>query len=131
MDMFLQATAAVLLAVILFLILGKHNKELALLLTIAVCCMVAVIAGRFMKPVVEFLERLQEVGQLDSEYLTVLLKVVGIGFLTEVAALVCADAGNGTLGKTLQMLLSCVILWLSIPLLNGLLELIQSILGGV
>lgn len=131
MDMFLQATAAVLLAVILFLILGKHNKELALLLTIAVCCMVAVIAGRFMKPVVEFLERLQEVGQLDSEYLTVLLKVVGIGFLTEVAALVCADAGNGTLGKTLQMLSSCVILWLSIPLLNGLLELIQSILGGV
>lgn len=131
MEIFLQATAAALLAVIMFLILGKHNKELALLLTIAVCCMITVVAGRFVEPVIEFLEQLQDVGQLNSEYLTVLLKVVGIGFLAEVAALVCADAENSTLGKTLQMLASCVILWLSIPLLNSLLELIQDILGEV
>lgn len=131
MEMFLQSTAAVLLAVILFLVLSSHNKELALLLTIAVCCMVAATAGRFIEPVVEFLEHLQDIGQLDNEYLTVLLKVVGIGFLAEISALVCADAGNSTLGKTLQMLASCVILWLSIPLLNGLLDLIQDILGEV
>ena len=131
MELFLQATAAVLVAVILVLTINPHNKELGLLLTVAVCCMVVAAAGQFVRPVIGFLDQLRQVGQLDNAYLTILLKVVGIGFLSEVAALVCADAGNATLGKTLQMLAACVILWLSIPLLSSLLELIQDILGGI
>lgn len=131
MELFLQATAAVLVAVILVLTINPHNKELGLLLTVAVCCMVVAAAGQFVRPVIGFLDQLRQVGQLDNAYLTILLKVVGIGFLSEIAALVCADAGNATLGKTLQMLAACVILWLSIPLLGSLLELIQDILGGI
>ena len=59
MDIFFQATAAVLLTVILYLTLNGQNKELALLLTLAVCCLVIIVAGRFIQPVVVFLEELQ------------------------------------------------------------------------
>ncbi len=131
MELYFQAAAAVLLAVILFLVLNGHNKELALLLTLAVCSLVMIAAGRFIQPVIGFLEDLQSLGHLDNSYLAVLLKVIGIAFLTEVMALVCADAGNATMGKTLQMLGACVILWLSIPLLSSLIDLIQDILGEV
>lgn len=128
MDMFLQVTAAVLLAVIIVLVLGKQDKELALLLTIGVCCMVILVSGVYLEPVIRFLRQLREVGHLDSSFLEILLKVVGIGLVAEIASLVCSDAGNGTLGKALQMLASFVILWLSIPLLNSLLELVREIL---
>lgn len=131
MELFLQAAAAVLVAVIFFLVLNGHSKEQGLLLTLAVCCAVIVVAGRFVQPVFDFLEGLQQVGRLDNAYLATLLKAVGIGFLSEVVAMVCADAGNATLGKSLQMLATCVILWLSVPLLDSLLELIQDILGGI
>ena len=73
MELFLQATAAVLLAVILFLVLNGHSKELALLLTLAVCCAVIVAAGRFVQPVFEFLDNLQQIGHLDNAYLDTLL----------------------------------------------------------
>ena len=129
MDVFFRATAAVLVAVILFLVVGKHSKEMALLLTVCVCCLVGAVIGLFIEPVIDFVEELQEIGQLNMEYLQILLKVVGIGFLAEITALICADAGNGTLGKMLQMLSSSVILWLSIPLLRALLSLVQRILG--
>lgn len=131
MELFFQSIAVVFLAVILFLVLSGHNKELAVLLSLAVCCLIIAAAGQFVRPVVGFLEELQNIGHLENDYLAVLLKVVGIAFLTEVASLVCTDAGNATLGKTLQMLGSCVILWLSIPLLTGLLDMIQDILGEV
>lgn len=131
MDLFLEAAAAVLLAVILYLVVNSRSKELAILLTLAVCSMIAVVAGRFIQPVIGFVENLETVGQLKHEYLSILLKVVGIGLLAEIAALVCTDAGNATMGKVLQMLGSCVILWLSLPLLNGLIELVQDILGEV
>ena len=115
----------------MFLIIGKQSKEFALLLTICASCIVAVVAGRFVEPVIGFINELQEIGSLNIAYISILLKVVGIGFLAEIAALICADAGNSTLGKTLQVLSSCVILWLSIPLLSSLLSLIQDILGDV
>ena len=131
MELYLQAVAAILLAVIIYLVVHGYNKELALLLTLAACCIVIAVAGRYIQPVVAFLEDLQGIGRLENTYLTILLKVVGISFLAEVASLVCTDAGNATLGKSLQLLAACVILWLSIPLLSSLIQLIQEILGGV
>ena len=131
MDLFLKAAAAVLLAVILYLVVNNRSKELAILLTLAVCSMIVLAAGRFLHPVLAFAKNLQSVGGMNDEYLSILLKVVGIGFLAEITSLVCADAGNATLGKVLQILASCVILWLSLPLLNGLIELVHDILGEI
>ena len=129
MDLFIRATAAVLVAVIMFLIVDKHSKEMALLLTVCVCCMLGAGISLFAEPVVEFILKLSDIGKFDTEQLEILMKVIGIGFLAEITALICNDAGNATMGKMLQILSACAILWLSIPLLNSLLTLVQQILG--
>jgi len=131
MNLFLQATAAVLLAVIVFLVLNRQDKEIAALLTVAVCAMVIYTAGAYIEPVVAFLKQLQQISNISGEYLGILMKVVGIGLLSEIASLVCSDAGNASLGKTLQIVASFVILWLSLPLLQALMDLIQKILGDI
>ena len=131
MEQFVQAAAGVLLTVILGLTLNKHGKETGLLLTILVCCMVGAIAIHYLEPVVDLMDQLQKSAELDSDMLVILLKVVGIGFISEIAGLVCSDAGNGALGKTLQMLASAVILWMAIPLFERLLELVTTILGEI
>lgn len=131
MTAFWQGAAAVLLAVVLGLALGKQGKEASLLLTLAVCCMVGCLAMTYLNPVVDFIQRLQEVAQLDGGMLEILLKAVGIGMIGEISSLICADSGNAALGKALQLLSAAVILWLSIPLLSQHLELLQDILGEV
>lgn len=131
MDIFLKAAAGVLMAVIFILVLSKQGKDLGVLLIISVCCMVICAAVNFLQPVKELLTNLQTVGQLKSDTLTIILKAVGIGLITEVTCLICSDAGNAALGKTLEFLSSAVILWLSIPLLNELLELLDNILGAI
>jgi hypothetical protein len=55
--------------------------------------------------------------------------VVGIGIMTEIGGLICTDGGSSSLGKTVKMLGSAVILWLSLPLYAKLMELLQKILG--
>lgn len=128
---FWQGSAAVLLAVILILALGKQGKEMGLLLSLAVCCMVGALALSYLKPVVELLEQLQEIAGIEPQMLRILLKAVGIGILGELAGLICTDAGNGALGKALQLLTGAVILWLSIPLIQALIELLSEMLGEV
>lgn len=129
MTEFWKAAAAVLLTVILGLTVGKQEKDISVLLTMAVCCMVGVIALSYFAPVVDLIRELQTIGDLHDGTLGILLKAVGIALVTELASLICSDAGNGSVGKMLQMLGSAVILYLSIPIFNTLLTLLRDILG--
>ena len=131
MELFFQAAAAALLAVILGLALEKQGKDMALLLTVAVCCMLMTAAVSYLRPVLTFLDQLQTIGKLNGSMVATLFKILGIGILTEVSAMVCGDAGNASLGKALQLLGAAVILWLSIPVFTALIELIQQILGAL
>lgn len=131
MDRFYQATACVLVAVILILTLRKQGNEIALVLSVLLCCMVGFLAAEFLEPVVRFMQRLQKIGALNQELLNILLKIVGICFTAEIAGLICEDSGNGALGKALQFLASAVILYLSLPLLSKLLDIVEGMLDNL
>jgi stage III sporulation protein AD len=131
MVQFYQTTACVLVAVILILTLRKQGNEFALVLSILVCCMVGFLAAGFLEPVVRFMQRLQKIGALNQELLNILLKIVGICFTAEIAGLICEDSGNGALGKALQFLASAVILYLSLPLLSKLLDIVEGMLDNL
>ena len=131
MEHFLQSAAAVLIAVIVILTLGKQGQDFAVLLTIGVCCMVILAAAAYLRPVMTFLEELQTMGSLNRETVGCVFKIVGIGLIAEIASLICTDAGQASLGKALQILSGAVILWLSIPVYRVLIDLIADILGGI
>ena len=131
MGTYFKIIAGALVAVILGLSLNKQSKDFSLLLGVIVCCMVLGAAMHYLTPVMEVMNDLQDIGQLDNKWVTVMLKVTGIGLVAEIAALICADSGNNALGKTIQILACAAVLYLSVPLLSALLELIQKILGEI
>ena len=131
MDLYLKVTAGVLVTVILCLILAKHGADISILLTLAVCCMVGGAAVSSLSPVLQFASRLVETGRLDHGLLNVFLKVIGIGLISQFAGLICADAGNQSLSKVLQLMTTAVILCLSTPILEEMLSLLENLLGEV
>ena len=126
MALYLKCAGAALIGVVLVLTLGR--KEMGLVLSAAVCAMLALAAVEYLEPVLDLLHRLEELGRLDGAMIAILLKCVGIGLITEIAGMICADSGNASLAKALQLLGTAVTLWLAVPLFNGLLTLIQEIL---
>ena len=128
MDTVLKVIFGALIALILGLMLRQQGKDMALLLSIAVCCMVVAVMTSYLSPVVDFIHQLQDSAGTDPEFIAILLKSVGIGLVAEIAGLICSDAGNAAMGKTVQILATAVILWLSLPLMRSLLELIQRIM---
>ena len=131
MGVFWKAAAAALITVILSLALGKQEKDISAILSMAVCSMVMVSAMVYLEPVLDFLRELREIGDLQGDFLGILLKALGIGLVAEIAAAVCVDAGNGSLGKTLHTLGSAVILYLSLPVFRAMLELLRKILEEI
>lgn len=131
MDAVWKGAAGAILAVVLGLAIGKKDKDITVLLSVVMCCMLALMAMRYLEPVLDFFETLRQTANLDPRMMEILLKTVGIGMISQIACLVCDDAGNSALGKALQILTAAVILWMSVPLLESLLNLVQELLGGL
>lgn len=131
MDTFLKVSGGILISLILYLILAKQNKDISVLMTVAVCIMVFAVVVSYIKPIMTLITQLQDMGDLDSQMVRVLCKAVGISILSEIVMQVCADAGNSSIGKTVQILSSSVILWLSLPLFTKLMDLVKEILVAV
>ena len=131
MDTYLQASAGILIALILILMLGNQSRQTGVLLAIGVCAMVLLAAGRYLQPILQFLEDLEHIGNLDATMVRTLMKISGICVISQICSMICGDCGSASLGKALQLLSNMVILWLALPLFQGLLELIQRILGDL
>lgn len=131
MEQYFQAVAAVLLAVILVLCLKQSQTGIGQLLSLLVCGMVVISAVAYIKPVVDFVHTVQRMSMVDSGMLNILFKVVGVSITAEIAELICSDSGNSAMGKTVQLLASAVVVWLSIPLMSSLLELIEGVLSDL
>ena len=129
MGEYLRWAAVVLVGVILSLVVGRQSKDMSLLLTLAVCVMVCIGALAFLEPVTELLRELRRLGNLDAEAISIALKCAGIGLLSELIGLICADAGERAMGKALELLSAAAILWLSLPLIRELLTLIEGVLS--
>ena len=130
MEGFLQAAAAVLLGLILCRAVGQKDASFSAILSMGICVMVLLVGMNYLKPVMAFLEELHRLGTLQGEMVKILMKTTLIGIVTEIAALLCSDSGNASLAQALRLLSSCVMLYLSIPVFQALLDLIQRILEG-
>lgn len=129
MELFWKALGAVLVSAVVNLCLERQSRDFSLLLTLAASSMVLLCSLKLLEPVISFLGRLEELGNLSSDLLLSLIKIFGMGMAGEIAASVCQDAGNASLGKGLQFLTNAAILYLSVPVFTALTELFLQILG--
>ena len=127
----MKAAAGALIAAMLGIILQRQGKEYAFVLVLGVGVMGACLTLSYMKPIMSFLDEMRIVGNIDSEVLRILFKSVGIGLVAEISAAICSDSGNASLGKMLQLLSAAVISWLSLPILEQVMDLIVEVLEGL
>lgn len=120
-----------LLTCILIIITGKQNKDIALILSIAGTIAVSAISVSFLTPVIDYMKQLSQAASFSTAHLNVLMKATGVGLVAELAATVCSDSGNSSLGNVIRLMSSAVILWLSVPVFQALMKLIGSILGEI
>ena len=131
MSDFLKIAAGILLALILWVTISKSNKDISVLLTMAVCAMICIAGLSYLQPVIRFMEKLRQLGGLDEDLFALVIKVVGIGMISELSMLICKDAGNESMGKALQIVSAFVVLCMSVPVFEKLMSLLDTILGTI
>lgn len=131
MDDFWKTTALVLLTAILSLSLDKTERDISAVMGIVALCVAACAAVTILNPVLNYLVELQRLFHLPDDLISILMKAVGIALVAELSASICADAGNASLGKMLQILGGAAVLTLSVPMFRTLMTIIKEMIGGL
>ena len=129
MDLFFKCISLAFIAVTIIPIISQKDKLFILPLVMIACCIVLFSALEYLKPVVNLLYKLQKESGIESSVFLVLIKITGIGLISDLAILICSDSGNSSLGKSIGIMSSVLVLWLSVPLIEDLMNLIGSIMN--
>ena len=120
-----------LVGVVALLLLRQYKPEWAVFVRVAVTVLavgvILVPAGTVIAYVTELSEG---IGAMDGESWSILLKALGIAFLTETAASVCRDSGEGSLAVWVEMAGKLEILLLAFPLIRTVMETVTALLTG-
>lgn len=106
----------------------NSSKEYGVMIKTAAAAgiMAAVISGLI--PVMEKIENMYAQTGGSSEYLTILFKSLGICFLTQLAADICRDSGEGTLASQAETAGKTALLIIALPLFERAAELAQGLI---
>ena len=127
MNTVLKAISVCLIATVLWITLSSYNKNIALLLSLCVCCGILIPAYEYISPVLKYFDELQKGSGWDPTAMQTVIRAAGVGILSELAALICTDAGSASIAKAIRILSTTCIMWLSLPMFRTLMELIERL----
>ena len=124
----LQIAAIGIIAAVLITLLKETKPELAVMLGVAAGVIIIILVVDELYEVVVAFCNIAEGSGIAGGIFTTVLKIIGIGYVTEFAANVCADSGCKSVGDKIQFAGKVVIMVLALPIINSLLSLIVEIL---
>ncbi|MBR3255770.1 MAG: stage III sporulation protein AD [Clostridia bacterium] len=65
---------------------------------------------------------------INTKFITLLIKITGIAFLSEFAVSICKDSGESAIASKIELGSKILIVSMSVPILTSLLELVLKIL---
>ena len=77
---------------------------------------------------IETFLHLTEITGIDQQIFQIVLKIIGIGYLTEFTANLCSDSGMNSVAEKVLLGGKVVILIVALPIINTLIEIITDLL---
>lgn len=117
-----------LIAVVLLNLLRRNSPEMAVLLSIVVGVIIFLRLVGCLTELVDAFSFLALRAKINQLHLQTVFKVMGVAYLTGFGAQICKDAGEGGLGLKLEMAGKIIILFLAVPVMVAIIEMILRLL---
>ncbi|MGN0142867.1 MAG: SpoIIIAC/SpoIIIAD family protein [Roseburia sp.] len=114
--------------VLLAMMLKKERGEYSAFISLAVCICIFIYILTKVETVLAFAGKLGGMISVDSKYLALILKMVGITYAAEFAVNVCKDAGYSAIGGQIELFAKLSILVVSLPVLTAFLDVLGKFL---
>lgn len=115
--------------IILAILVKEVKPEYSFYVTVAAGVTVLFFAAGKLTDLFGSLLEIQEYIPIETTYMNLLLKMVGITYVGQFSAGICKDAGYSSVAGQIELFAKLSVLAISMPILTALLETIHEFLG--
>lgn len=113
-------------AVISSVALRKYTPEVSSLMLISCAVIITVIYLPTANNLINSISTLTEKSSIKSEYISILIKSLGICYLTQISVNICKENGSMSVAVQLEIAGKLLILLLSIPIFNDIIDIVYN-----
>mgnify|MGYP005758217281 FL=1 len=117
-----------LISLIIIIIVRQYKPEFTLYISLLAGALILLFIMDKIGGIIDLLTTLSNKTAINNEFLTLLIKITGIAFLTEFAVSICKDSGESAIASKIDMGGKVIIVSMSIPIISSLLETVVEIL---
>ncbi len=124
----INVAAIGIIAVLMAITFKKGREEYSLYISIAACLIILMLGIGKLDVILGTIGRLQGYIKINEAYINIMIKIIGITYVTEFAASLCKDSGYQAIGEQVELVGKLSILAISMPILLALLDTINNFL---
>lgn len=111
-------------AVLAGVALRKYNGELSALLIIGTVVLMCAAALPVLNELFTSVKELTSAANIKNEYIAILIKSLGICYITQISVDICRENGSNSVGSQLEIAGKLIILILAVPVYGELISMI-------
>ena len=128
MIVFIKTTPQVIIIIIIIIIIRQYKPEFTLYVSLLAGALILFFIMDKIGGIINLLTSLSNKTAINNEFLTLLIKITGIAFLTEFAVSICKDAGESAIASKVDVGGKIIIISMSIPIINALIDTVVKVL---
>lgn len=109
-------------AVIIAVILKQYRPEFTIYVSILAGVIILLMLTDKLNDIINLINNIASKTNINTQYLKILIKITGIAILSEFAVSVCKDAGESAIASKVDVGGKVLIISLSIPIIQALLQ---------
>ncbi len=117
-----------LIALIIIILLKQYKPEFVIYVSLIAGVLILFLVIDELSGIVSLIQSIADKASINSQFLSILLKITGIAFLSEFAVSICKDSGEAAIASKVELGSKIIIISMSIPIISTLLEIILKIL---
>ena len=88
-----------LIALILIILLKQYKPEFALYISLLTGVLILILVMDKLTGIIQLIQSISNKANINNQFITILIKITGIAFLSEFAVSICKDAGEGAIAS--------------------------------
>lgn len=129
--MIFKIISIALIGIVVVLLLRTAKPEFAVFATIATGVVIVIILLSTLQNVILSFDEIVKKSGVDDGIFTAVLKIIGIGYLTEYSASIANDAGCGSIASKLQFGGKLTIFAMSISIVSTLIDVVKNLVNMI
>ena len=117
-----------LISLIIILILRQYKPEYAIYVSLIAGILILTLSLGQLSGIIDLLKDISSKANINTKFLSLLLKITGISFLTEFAVSISKDSGETAIANKIDIGGKVLIIVISIPIITALLETVLKII---